>query len=134
MSGLLTSRSDRKRTLHSHSHAQAFETLINKKSEVDEEDITQYAEAEEAAEEALDIKSFSQDTEACHESENDTSSSQATRAGARSSDSSMPRMSPDDMISMTLEDLMTFCQRMNACQNDEANTPAGDFKSEIHEY
>ncbi|OJD11924.1 hypothetical protein ACJ73_09434, partial [Blastomyces percursus] len=133
MSSLPTPQSDRRRTLRSHSRAQV--TVPIKEETSDEGDITQYAEAtEEATEEAPEIveSSTSHNAEARHESDDGTPSPRATRT-ARPTGSFMPRMSPDGMISMTLEDLMAFCDRMNTRRNDD-NTPADDYKSTIREY
>ncbi|OJD09598.1 hypothetical protein ACJ73_10198, partial [Blastomyces percursus] len=137
MSSLPTPQSDRRRTLRSHSRAQAAAPIEEETS--DEGDITHYAEATEEAtehttEEAPEImeSSASHNAEARHESDDGTPSPRATRTGARSTGSSMPRMSPDGMISMSFEDLMAFCDRMNARRND--NTPADDHKSTIREY
>ncbi|EQL27879.1 hypothetical protein BDFG_09317 [Blastomyces dermatitidis ATCC 26199] len=130
MSSLSTSQSNRKKTLHSYSYTQtAQQASIDE--ELDKDDITQYTEVTEKV-----IKSFtSQDMNTHHESDNEISSSSATCTALIEvcpADSSMSRMSQDDMIFMLLDDLMTFYNRMSAHQKV---TPAvNNFKSQIHKY
>ncbi|OAT01743.1 uncharacterized protein BDCG_17220 [Blastomyces dermatitidis ER-3] len=130
MSSLPTPQSGRKKTLRFHSRTQAAQQApIDEES--DEGDITQYAEATEGAMES----SASQDADTHHESDDGTPSPSATRTaltGARPAGSSMPRMGQDGMISMSLDDLMAFCDRMSTRR--EVTPAVDDFKSQIREY
>ncbi|OJD23359.1 hypothetical protein ACJ73_05289 [Blastomyces percursus] len=123
MSSVPTPQSDRRRTLRSHSRAQASAPIEEETS--DEGDITQYAEAtEHTRRKPLSWSHPATNAETHHESEDGTPSPRATHtSGASPIGSSMPRMGPDGTISMTFEDLMAFCDRMNARRNDNNNYP-----------
>ncbi|EQL29962.1 hypothetical protein BDFG_07520 [Blastomyces dermatitidis ATCC 26199] len=82
------------------------------------------------------MKSFtSQDMNTHHEFNDKISSPSATRTAFTEVcpvSSSMSRMSQDDMIFMSLDNLMMFCDRMSMCQ--KITSAVNDFKSQIHEY
>ncbi|OAT02068.1 uncharacterized protein BDCG_17363 [Blastomyces dermatitidis ER-3] len=130
MSSLPTSQSDRKKTLYSHSHTQtAQQAPIDKES--DKDDVTQYIEVTEKVMKS----SASQDTDTHHESDNGISSSSAMCTALTemcSASSSIPRMSQDDMIFMSFDNLMMFCDRMSVYQ--KIISAVNNFKSQICEY
>ncbi|OJD23420.1 hypothetical protein ACJ73_05228, partial [Blastomyces percursus] len=132
MSGLPTPRSERKRSLRSHSRAVAAgipPTVEESSSGSEEEEVTQY---ELAPTDDMDTPEPSGRVDKGKAPERD--SSEENTPSPMPTNINMPTPNAAGTITMTTADLLAFCQQMMNTRQNVQNNDNMDARQEIREY